>query len=198
MVDLIGFSSILLILFITFFRLDWISTSNLRVIAAFASCIVLLKLFDWLRLFEDVAFYVLLVEETIYDIRHFVMLLLTTLMMFGVPLIMLQPNGDVGKDLVEDTFGYWLIDLVYNQYLLALGEFGVDNFSDHPQAPIVFAFFVLATMISQITMLNMLIAIMGDTYAKVTENKDINSTKMKLAILSELSVMLPRRDDEEK
>ena len=159
---------------------------------------MLLKLFDWLRLFEDVAFYVLLVEETIYDIRHFVMLLLTTLMMFGVPLIMLQPNGDDGKDLVEDTFGYWLIDLVYNQYLLALGEFGVDNFSDHPQAPIVFAFFVLATMISQITMLNMLIAIMGDTYAKVTENKDINSTKMKLAILSELSVMLPQRDDEEK
>ena len=33
----------------------------LRVLAAFASCFILVKMFDWLRLFEETAFYVLLV-----------------------------------------------------------------------------------------------------------------------------------------
>jgi len=44
-------------------------------------------------------------------------------------------------------------------------------------------------------MLNMLIAIMGDTYEKVIENKELNATKTKLELVSELSNNI--RDSEE-
>jgi len=37
-------------------------------------------------------------------------------------------------------------------------------------------------------MLNMLIAIMGDTFARIIENRDLNSTKTKLELLSDLAV----------
>ena len=43
-------------------------------------------------------------------------------------------------------------------------------------------------------MLNMLIAIMGDSFDKVIENKEVNSIKMKLAILSDLSAVLSNVD----
>ena len=91
-----------------------------------------MKLFDWLRLFEETAFYVLLIGETIYDIRYFILLLMTTLIMFGVPLIMLDGNSPTGKEIVDSNFGFWIVDLVYNQYMLSLGEFSYDNFNDHP------------------------------------------------------------------
>ena len=47
-------------------------------------------------------------------------------------------------------------------------------------------------------MLNMLIAIMGDSFDRVIENKEVNSTKMKLAILGDLSCVLSQQDKEKE
>lgn len=48
------------------------------------------------------------------------------------------------------------------------------------------AFFILATFFSQVTMLNMLIAIMGDTFGRVMENKQLNATRTKLDLMGDL------------
>ena len=45
-----------------------------------------------------------------------------------------------------------------------------------------------ATFFTQLTMLNMLIAIMGDTFDYATENKEINATKTKLKLLNDYAV----------
>ena len=59
-----------------------------------------------------------------------------------------------------------------------------------------YAFFFAATFLSQITMLNMLIAVMGDTFDRVMENKDINSIKSKLELSADLVAILRNRDSE--
>ena len=104
----------------------------MRIFAAFASCLILLKLFDWLRLFERTAFYVLLIRDTLDDIRYFMVLILDMLMIFGIPLVMLDANSNEDKQLIDSAFNFWLLDLVFNQYLLSLGEFGLDNYEEHP------------------------------------------------------------------
>ena len=53
-------------------------------------------------------------------------------MMFGVPVVMLDMNSSEDKELLEATFNFWIVDLIYNQYMLALGMFEPENFSDHP------------------------------------------------------------------
>ena len=73
----------------------------------------------------------------------------------------------------------------------------MDNFGDHPQNFLVCLLFMLATFISQLTMLNMLIAIMGDSFDKVIENKEVNGIIMKLEILSDLSSVLPQKDSKQ-
>jgi len=83
----------------------------LRLFSAFGSCFTLLKVLDWLRLYEKTAFYVLLVTETLNDIKYFMLVLLTTLMMFGAPLLMLNRSG---AKLIDSTFDFWLADLIYN------------------------------------------------------------------------------------
>ena len=40
-------------------------------------------------------------------------------------------------------------------------------------------------------MLNMLIAIMGDSFERVFENREIHAVRMKLSILGDLSALLP-------
>ena len=68
--------------------------TTLRPIAAVASCCLLAKSFDWLRLFESTAFYIQLMEQTLKDIFSFLALILTALAMFGVPMIILNLNRD--------------------------------------------------------------------------------------------------------
>ena len=55
--------------------------------------------------------------------------------------------------------------------------------------------FFFATLFTEVTMLNMLIAIMGDTFERVIENRDLNSTKTKLELLGDLSANIRKIDN---
>ena len=50
------------------FGLTKIDVKDLRTMAAFASSLLVAKIYDWLRLFENTAFYVQLLEATIFSI----------------------------------------------------------------------------------------------------------------------------------
>ena len=52
---------------------------------------------------------------------------------------------------------------------------------------------MLATFISQLVMLNMLIAIMGDSFNKEMENKELNRTKAKLDMYRDFSFLIMRK-----
>ena len=77
------------------------------------------------------------------------------------------------------------MNIFINQYLMALGEFEGKDFFDGSDQIAIWIFFLLATFITQITFLNMLIAVMGDTYAKVTETKDQNALCEKIKIMAD-------------
>jgi len=86
------------------------------------------------------------------------------------------------SSLYQFHFGIKFVDIFLNQYLLLLGEFDLDNFDAENKAFTWFVFF-LATFLSQVLIFNMLIAIMGDTYAKVSEMKNQAALKEKISIL---------------
>ncbi len=69
---------------------DVIEMSDIRVVASLSSCAIMLKVFDWLRLFNKTAFYIQLIEETLRDSYHFLTLILVALLMFGVPMVILN------------------------------------------------------------------------------------------------------------
>ena len=75
--------------------------------------------------------------------------------------------------------------MLKNQYLLSLGEFSMDGFNEHPLWFLCLLFFTLATLFSQIVILNMLIAIMGNTFDMVIERRHEYSMQTKLNIMGE-------------
>ena len=72
------------------------------------------------------------------------------------------------------------------QYFTVLGAFE-NNLYDTSSAGEILAtsFFFLTTFLSQITILNMLIAIMGDTFSQHSEEQVVQSKRQKLLMLSE-------------
>ena len=50
-----------------------------------------------------------------------------------------------------------------------IGDYYTEGFTKHNSPAICYALFVITVIISQITFLNMLIAIMADTFEKVIE-----------------------------
>lgn len=47
-------------------------------------------------------------------------------------------------------------------------------------------------------MLNMLIAIMGDSYGKVMENSEVNATKTKLELMSDIASIIQEEDEDDQ
>ena len=152
------------------------------------------KVFDWLRLFEKTAFYVRLIIETIYDVRIFIFVFFIACFAIGQPMYMLQLNKKSGdEDIIGPVTGHFAFDSLYNQYMLSLGEFAMDGFDNHPEMALCYLLFFISTFSTQITFLNMLITIMGDTYGRVMENKAFNARVTKLEIMSELTDVIKDR-----
>ena len=92
-------------------------------------------------------------------------------MTFGTAMLILSTNREEKTKLVDHYVDNWMINAFINQYLLSLGEFDLDNFSKGPQPWMCYGLFILATFLTQVTALNMIIAIMSDTFSKLSETR---------------------------
>ena len=143
---------------------------------------------DWLRLFDVTSFYVTLITRTVYDIAYFGLILTVMIIFIGSATYMLQLNAEDGEEssIVAPIFESFIIDSILNIYLLILGEFHMGGFETHIHPALCFSLFIITTFIMQITFLNMLIAIMGDTFDRVIEQRPTFSLKNKLMILASM------------
>ena len=84
-----------------------------------------------MRIFTFTSFYIYLIQETIKRIAAFLLIMLTSLTIFGIPMAMLNIDRII-KNEEEVISGvvssFWLPNMLINQYLLALGEFQLDEF----------------------------------------------------------------------
>ena len=49
------------LLFMTAFRISWVSIETMRAIAAIATCLNLTRMISWMRIYEETSFFVLLI-----------------------------------------------------------------------------------------------------------------------------------------
>ena len=74
--------------------------------------------------------------------------------------------------------------MMINQYLLTLGEYDqIANYNQSHLGAMCWLFFILASFMSTVVVLNMVIAIMNDTYSRVSENYVLQSKRMKIWIM---------------
>ena len=79
--------------------------------------------------------------------------------------------------MINPRFDSFFLDALYGQWLLGLGEFEMLGMTDDAEdsffsvKALLWVFFILATLISQVIMFNTLIAILGDTFSRIMEKR---------------------------
>ena len=198
-VDLIQVMMTALLILNILLELDILPRELQIVLSSISSFLLLLKIYDWLRLFEQTAFFVKLVMATLSDIVPFMIVFDLSMSILAVPMAILNLNKNKAQDLVPEYFGWWLIDSLFNQYLLALGTFDtLEHINDHSWGWLTLLFFIVATFFTQIMLFNMIIAIMGDTFSNAMEMREVNGIRMKLTILGEQAPLLSQRDKKDQ
>lgn len=129
----------------------------------------------------------------------------------GIPT---EPKEDGSEFMIfQPAFQNTFIDFAFRNYLIGLGDFSYDGWSDHPARVVIWIYFILSTFFTQLMFLNMLIAIMGTTYERVMESKERASLMERTHLYADwlwaitltkelrgqryLYVIRPRTDDDE-
>ena len=76
---------------------------------------------------------------------------------------------------IEDYTNFGYINSLMSIYLISLGEFDVEGFSQGVNSTLVWTFFFLATFLCQVVIMNMVIAIMSATFQNVQSKHDESS-----------------------
>lgn len=128
-----------------------------------------------MRMFRSTAAFVRMIVEMFLDIRIFFFVFFIGIFAFSNTFYVFDLYRDiVNSHLPEDEqldkiAGSTYIESIKYVYLQSLGELGFDGYDDTYIPTIYWALFFLSTIFLQITLLNLLIAIMGDTFDRVLE-----------------------------
>jgi hypothetical protein len=132
-----------------------------------------------------------MIIEIVYDIRLFIFVLLIAVVGFANGFFILAMNSvDVGSDkyFTGSSFG---LALTYS-YRMGLGDFDVGDFATRDQGLILVLWFV-NTFFILIVLLNLLIALMGDTFDKVQETAENSMLKELTQIMRENEFLFQRK-----
>ena len=143
----------------------------IRTFGAFASFLMWVKIFYWMRLFSSLAYYVKLIQDTIIEMSNFILMVMIICLAFANYYYIVSLNLEgTGKTYYNPFYGkeHTVTNSIMLVYLMgALGDFSSGDFSEGYNSSSAMSMFVLATFLILVVFMNMLIAIMGDTFGRV-------------------------------
>jgi hypothetical protein len=165
-----------------------VSPGVLRIIHTCALFSRWLKLLLFMRGLDSTAPLMKLLANIVSEMQSFLVLLVVILVCFSVVFCLLLRDTDNDRD----EFGT-IYDSTLRTYGMILGSFQTQWFDDADTGGLATALFVLFTVGVPVVMLNALIAIMSDTYARSKNQEVANGRLMRANLILELeSLIMPR------
>ena len=156
------------------------------VLQSILSLIMWLKLLYFLRIFKSFGYYIRTIIEVIKDMRYFLMMLLLTFTAFGDSIRQISTSNSENKDFIGGSF-FTGISFIYR---MVLGDFDTNQFGD-VAVTYVWVLFILCTVLNMIIMMNLLIAIISESFAVVTSQAEQASYREMAEIIAENSYLIP-------
>lgn len=141
-----------------------------------------------MRLFESTAYYVTLIVQTISDCMTFMLMIVIILLAFGNFFMIINQNMKGRPDgavYITEYLGIRPVDALISAYFMGLGDFAYDGYSLGPNKYSAWGMFLLATFLTCVVFMNMLIAIMGETFGAVTEKAEQNGLKEQISLIND-------------
>lgn len=137
-----------------------------------------LKVFYFLRIFRQTGFFVNMLHMVILECRFFFLLYVLIHFAFGSAFYILSGG--------ENFFVY--------VYLLGMGEFDTE-FDAYDTPNVALVFFLLMTVIVNIVMLNLLIALVSKAYEEIIETQQEANDLERIRIIEDVNYMV-KKDEE--
>lgn len=143
-----------------------------------ASMILWMKFLYYLRTQKQFGYLIRMITQVIKDMIPFLVVMLVLIIAFSESIYSLDNN----KFEEELTFGTFF-DAQTFVFFNAMGELNMEGFESDS---IAWTLFFLCAMINLIVMLNLLIAIISETYDKVASTQDEYALKEKAGVVADL------------
>ena len=167
-----------------FFPERFYSIGYESVVTTIAISLTFYKMFYFMKLFESTAFFINLISSTFVDKNFRAFAIITGFLLLTFSNILYVLNTERGDDLKYAKDSAFHNDNIYASeiseqsfanaviysFKLSLGDFSTAGFKGNNQGS-TWIVFVFATFLLQITFLNMIIAIMANTFDYVMEKK---------------------------
>lgn len=93
---------------------DYPSIGKRCILSALIAIMMWLKMLDWLRVFDETAFFIKLIGRTMIDILPFFVIFFIFIFMFGSSLYILNMNRQEDHEIIDATFDGWLLNTFIN------------------------------------------------------------------------------------
>ena len=148
--------------------------------------IIWLKLLYFLRIFKATGFYIRTIVEVVKDMKYFLGMLFLTFIAFGDSMRQISTSNTPDKDFINGTF---LTSIAFI-YRMCLGDFDTNAFGDIATG-YVWILFILCTVLNMIIMMNLLVAIVSESFTRVTANSIQASYREMADIIYENTYLIP-------
>lgn len=161
-----------------------------RLVGAMNVILMYIKMFYWMRLFKKYAYFITLLSSTISDIKVFLIMLFLVIASYANFFFILNFNTPMndkytineGSDPIDNSlnsndprFYFYVKRYVHsplwsaliNVYLIALGDFETEGYGRGYYKWFAWFFFLKSTFIVLVVFMNLLIAIMGDSFSRI-------------------------------
>jgi len=145
-------------------------TENRNLLAGVAIGLMWYRMFTWMRIYEPTAYFLRLLKMTLLDVRSFTLMMFVVITAFANILYILNTKRIANDEepIYESQFGDSFASAWVSEFLVGVGYYNFTNFAGEYTGTI-WTIWLAGVSLIQIVFLNMLIAIMSDTYAKTNE-----------------------------
>lgn len=136
-----------------------------------------------MRIFESTGYLIRIIIQVCIDMRHFIFLLFLTIVAFG------EAIEEVSKQMGDDAITGKAGGIGYT-YSMILGGFSVTDFDSY--VPVyMWVLFIAATVFIMIIMLNLLIAIISESFGNINSVSQQANFRERAKIISENMYLVP-------
>ena len=182
----VGIYVISVMILLNLFRIE-VNNELQRTINSFITFFMWFKLLYFLRIFKTTGYLIGMILEVVKDMRHFFLVLLVTIIAFASSFLAISLGNDEANQFTTSN-----LDATIFTYRMVLGDFDTGAFGE-VATPVVWILFLLCTIFNMIVMLNLLIAIISETFARVTGLADQKIYQEMAALIAENSYLVSQK-----
>eukprot|EP00803_Ostreobium_quekettii_P000758 evm.model.scf_2069.1 EVM.evm.TU.scf_2069.1 scf_2069:9780-19707(+) len=173
------------------------SSTQLSNVVAVEVILISIRLLYYAQAFEHTAPMVIMIREIVKDIRFFLFLGFAVLFGFGFAFFVLYRHerngegvsGEETDEAIDTQFGNIGRSMI-TMFGMMLGEFDFDVLYAPRNAEVSIALFIVYMGVMMIILLNLLIAIMGDSYSNIKDSENAHFMKARAEAIDDVESMM--------